>query len=88
MTTFAVFGMSESWAREEAEETTSTHKMEDGKRIERTIAEWEEAVAAEVARIMASKKSVRLSPMFDAPPVRPAVYGNGQGEHRLSRPED
>ncbi|NNA56364.1 hypothetical protein [Pseudomonas koreensis] len=67
MTTFAVFGMSESWAREEAKESTSTHKMEDGKRIERTIAEWEEAVAAEVARIMASKKSVRLSPMFDAP---------------------
>lgn len=67
MTTFAVFGMSESWARDEAKETTSTHRMGDGKLIERTIAEWEEAVAAEVARIMASKKSVRLSPMFDAP---------------------
>ncbi|WP_236189348.1 hypothetical protein [Pseudomonas pharyngis] len=67
MTTFAVFGMSESWAREEAKETTSTHKMDGGKRLERTIAEWEEAVEAEVERIMASKKSVRLSPMFDAP---------------------
>lgn len=67
MTTFAVFGMSESWAREEAKETTSTHKMEGAKRIERTITEWEEAVEAEVVRIMASKKSVRLSPMFDAP---------------------
>ena len=67
MTTFAVFGMSESWARDEAKETTSTHKMEGAKRVERTIAEWEEAVEAEVARIMASKKSVRLSPMFDAP---------------------
>jgi hypothetical protein len=67
MTTFAVFGMSESWAREEAKETTSTHRMGDGKLVERTIAEWEAAVAAEVARIMASKKSVRLSPMFDAP---------------------
>lgn len=88
MSTFAVFGMSESWARDEAKETTGTHKMEGAKRVERTIAEWEEAVEAEVARIMASKKSVRLSPMFDAPPVRPAVYGNGQGEHRLSRPED
>ncbi|WKV98317.1 hypothetical protein PYV50_08625 [Pseudomonas sp. H22_DOA] len=74
MTTFAVFGMSESWAREEAEETTSTHKMEDGKRIERTIAEWEEAVAAEVARIMASKKSVRLSPMFDAPSTPSSLW--------------
>ncbi|MGY2186159.1 hypothetical protein [Pseudomonas sp. SDO5591_S426] len=67
MSTFAVFGMSENWAREEAKETTSTHKMEGGKLVERTIAEWEEAVAAEVARIMASKKCVRLSPMFDAP---------------------
>ncbi|MEN5313375.1 hypothetical protein [Pseudomonas koreensis] len=64
MTTLAVFGMSESWAREEAKESTSTHKMEDGKRIERTIAEWEEAVAAEVARIMVSKKSVRLTAHF------------------------
>ncbi|MDD1010930.1 hypothetical protein M5G27_26000 [Pseudomonas shahriarae] len=41
--------------------------MDSGKRLERTIAEWEEAVEAEVERIMASKKSVRLSPMFDAP---------------------
>lgn len=88
MTTFAVFGMSESWAREEAKESTSTHKMEDGKRIERTIAEWEEAVAIEVARIMASKKSVRLSPMFDAPPVRPAVHGDGKGEPCLPRSEN
>lgn len=86
MTTFAVFGMSESWAREEAKETTSTHKMDGGKRLERTISEWKEAVEAEVERIMASKKSVRLSPMFDAPPVRPAVYGDGQDKPRLSRP--
>jgi len=67
MTTFAVFGMSENWAREEARENTSTHKTVDGKRIERTIREWEEAVEAQVAKIMAGKKCVRLSPMFDAP---------------------
>jgi hypothetical protein len=67
MSTFAVFGMSENWAREEARENTSTHKTVDGKRLERTIREWEEAVEAQVAKIMAGKKCVRLSPMFDAP---------------------
>ena len=67
MTTFAVFGMSESWAREEAKESTSTHKMDGGKRLERTIAEWEEAVEAEVERIMASKKRVLISPMVVSP---------------------
>ena len=88
MSTFAVFGMSENWAREEARENTSTHKTVDGKRIERTIREWEEAVEAQVAKIMAGKKCVRLSPMFDAPPIRPAIHGDGQGKHCLSRPED
>ncbi|WP_223538742.1 hypothetical protein [Pseudomonas sp. BF-R-12] len=67
MSTFAVFGMSENWAREEAKEHTNTYKMENGKMVERTIPEWELAVEAEVARIMAGKKCVRLSPMFDAP---------------------
>ncbi|MEB0226301.1 hypothetical protein [Pseudomonas sp. 10S4] len=67
MSTFAVFGMSENWAREEAREQTSTHKTENGKRLERTIPEWEAAVEAYVAKIMAGKKCVRLSPMFDAP---------------------
>ncbi|EJM09790.1 hypothetical protein PMI21_05522 [Pseudomonas sp. GM18] len=88
MSTFAVFGMSENWAREEAKEHTNTYKMENGKMVERTIAEWELAVEVEVARIMAGKKCVRLSPMFDAPPVRAAVHGDGQGQHRLSRLED
>ncbi|SCZ12633.1 hypothetical protein [Pseudomonas sp. NFACC37-1] len=74
MTTFAVFGMSENWAREEARENTSTHKIVDGRRIERTIREWEEAVEDYVEKIMAGKKCVRLSPMFDAPPVRSAVH--------------
>lgn len=67
MSTFAVFGMSENWAREEAREQTSTHQIENGKRLERTIPEWEAAVEAYVAKIMAGKKCVRLSPMFDAP---------------------
>ena len=67
MSTFAVFGMSENWAREEARENTSTQKTVDGKRLERTIREWEEAVEAQVVKIMAGKRCVRLSPFFDAP---------------------
>lgn len=67
MTIFAVFGMSENWAREEAREITGTIKVVDGKRIELTIPEWEVAVEAQVAKIMAGKKCVRLSPFFDAP---------------------
>lgn len=67
MTTFAVFGMSENWAREDARETTGTIKVVDGKRIELTIPEWEAAVEERVAKIMAGKKCVRLSPFFDAP---------------------
>jgi len=67
MTTFAVFGMSENWAREDAREFTGTIKIVDGKRIELTIPEWEAAVEAQVAKIMAGKKCVRLSPFFDAP---------------------
>lgn len=67
MTTFAVFGMSENWAREEAREITGTIKVVDGKRIVLTIPEWEAAVEAQVAKIMAGKKCVRLSPFFDAP---------------------
>ncbi|MBD9585508.1 hypothetical protein IB254_00410 [Pseudomonas sp. PDM03] len=74
MSTFAVFGMSENRAREEAKEHTNTYKMENGKMVERTIPEWELAVEAEVVRIMASKKCVRLSPMFDAPSTRSSSW--------------
>jgi len=88
MTTFAVFGMSENWAREEAKEHTPTFKNEGGKRIDLSVSQWEAEVEVQVAKIMAGKKCVRLSPMFDAPPVRPAVHGNGPKEHCLPRPED
>lgn len=67
MTTFAVFGMSENWAREEAKEHTPTFKHENGKRIDLTVSEWEEEVESQIKKIMAGKKCVRLSPMFDAP---------------------
>ena len=39
MSTFAVFGMSENRAREEAKEHTNTYKMENGKMEEQTIPE-------------------------------------------------
>ncbi|MBB1616994.1 hypothetical protein A9978_31550 [Pseudomonas sp. UMC65] len=67
MTTFAVFGMSENWAREEAREHTPTFKNENGKRIDLSITEWEAEVLVQIAKIMAVKKCVRLSPFFDAP---------------------
>lgn len=67
MSTFAVFGMSENWAREEAKEYTPTFKNVDGKRIDLTVTEWQAEVEAQIAKIMAGKKCVRLSPMFDAP---------------------
>lgn len=88
MTTFAVFGMSENWAREDAREFTGTIKIVEGKRIELTIPEWEAAVEAQVAKIMAGKKCVRLSPFFDAPPVRPAIHRHGATQCHLSRHED
>ncbi len=67
MSTFAVFGMSENWAREEAKEHTPTFKNESGKRIDLTVSEWEAEVESQIKKIMTGKKCVRLSPMFDAP---------------------
>lgn len=88
MTTFAVFGMSENWAREEAKEHTPTFKNENGKRIDLTVSQWEAEVEVQIAKIMAGKKCVRLSPMFDAPPVRPAIHRHGATQYHLSRHED
>lgn len=67
MTTFAVFGMSENWAKEEAREHTPTFKNVNGKRIDLSVTEWEDEVKIQIAKIMAGKKCVRLSPFFDAP---------------------
>ena len=67
MSTFAVFGMSENWAREEAKEHAPTFKNENGRRIDLTVSEWEAEVESQIKKIMAGKKCVRLSPMFDAP---------------------
>ncbi len=70
MSTFAVFGMTADVALAEARKTTPTTKQNPapaGLPVDRTLAEWEAAVAEEVARIMASKKSRQLSQLFDAP---------------------
>ncbi|WP_409302997.1 hypothetical protein [Pseudomonas sp. KCJK8993] len=67
MTTFAVFGMSENWANEEAREHTPTFKNMNSERVELCVTEWEAEVKIQIAKIMAGKKCVRLSPFFDAP---------------------
>jgi hypothetical protein len=63
MSTYAVFGMTEHFAREEAKKKTPTWK--GGREL--TLEEWLEAVEARVARTMAGKRIVQLSSMFDAP---------------------
>lgn len=63
MSTYAVFGMTERFAREEARKKTPTSS---GKR-ELTMDEWAEKVEQRVARVMAGKRVVQLSGMFDAP---------------------
>lgn len=63
MSTYAVFGMTERFAREEARKKTPTS---DGKR-ELTMDEWSQKVEQRVARVMAGKRVVQLSCMFDAP---------------------
>ncbi|MEE4460767.1 hypothetical protein V2S84_01230 [Azotobacter chroococcum] len=63
MSTFAVFGMTEHYAREEARKKTPTVV---GK-IELTEQQWLAAVEARSQKTMNSARVVQLSPMFDAP---------------------
>jgi len=70
MSTYAVFGMTEHFAREEARKKTPTS---NGRR-ELTMDEGAEKVEQRVARVMAGKRVVQLSGMFDAPPVCRAVH--------------
>lgn len=67
MSTFAVFGMNENFAREEARRKVRDFKIEKGNRIELTMSQWLEAVEARVIKIMDGKRVVQLSSMFDAP---------------------
>lgn len=70
MSTFAVFGMNEHFAREEAKRKVRDFKIEKGHRIELTMSQWLQAVEDRVVKIMDGKRVAQLSNMFDAPPVR------------------
>lgn len=70
MSTFAVLGMNEHFAREEAKRKVRGYKIEKGHRIELTMSQWLLAVEERVVRIMDGKRVAQLSSMFDAPPVR------------------
>lgn len=63
MSTFAVFGMTEHFAREEAKKKTPTTV---GK-TELTPSQWLAAVESRAEKTMASSRIVQLSSMFDAP---------------------
>jgi hypothetical protein len=70
MSTFAVFGMNEHFAREEAKRKVRAFKIEKGQRIELSMSQWLQAVEDRVVKIMDGKRVAQLSSMFDAPPVR------------------
>ncbi|QHF38588.1 hypothetical protein PS893_01748 [Pseudomonas fluorescens] len=67
MRTFAVFGMNEYFAREEAKRKVRDFKIEKGKRIELSMSQWLQAVEDRVVKIMDGKRVAQLSSMFDAP---------------------
>ncbi|WP_223531287.1 hypothetical protein [Pseudomonas sp. GL-R-19] len=75
MSTFAVFGMNEHFAREEAKRKVRDFKIEKGKRIELSMSQWLQAVEDRVIKIMDGKRVAQLSSMFDAPPVCRRVCG-------------
>ncbi|MBK5400449.1 hypothetical protein JFU47_27655 [Pseudomonas sp. TH39(2020)] len=70
MSTFAVFGMNEHFAREEAKRKVRDFKIEKGQRIELSMSQWLQTVEDRVVKIMDGKRVAQLSSMFDAPPVR------------------
>lgn len=63
MSTFAVFGMTESYARAHAEKHTSTSEGA----IDLSVDEWLEKVQARVERLLKKGPRPRLSTMYDAP---------------------
>ena len=67
MSTFAVFGMNEHFAREEAKRKVRDFKIEKGQRIELSMSQWLQAVEDRVVKIMDGKRVAQLSSMFDAP---------------------
>ncbi len=75
MSTFAVFGMNEHFAREEAKRKVRDFKIEKGQRIELSMSQWLQAVEDRVVKIMDGKRVAQLSSMFDAPPIRRRLCG-------------
>ncbi|WP_349569470.1 hypothetical protein [Azotobacter salinestris] len=63
MSTFAVFGMTEHYAREEARKNTPTVVL----KVQLTESQWLEAVERRAEKIMGGARVVQLSPMFNAP---------------------
>lgn len=69
MSTFAVFGMTRDVALAEAKKRVKTSKpgKAGGPSIQLTPAQWGEAVAKYVEKLMSGEKVKQLSNMFDAP---------------------
>lgn len=63
MSTFAVFGMTEHYAREEARRNTPTVVL----KVQLSESQWLEAVERRAEKTMSGARVVQLSPMFDAP---------------------
>jgi hypothetical protein len=85
MSTFAVFGMNEHFAREEAKRKVRDFKIEKGKRIELTMSQWLQAVEDRVIKIMDGKRVAQLSSMFDAPPIRRRLRRQNSQAGRVPR---
>lgn len=65
---FCVFGVSRSICRKQAEKKTLTWISDGEKRIELTVIEWGERVAAAADKLFnTTEKRVKISPEFDAP---------------------
>lgn len=82
MSTFAVFGMNEHFAREEAKRKVRDFKIEKGRRVELSMSQWLQAVEDRVVKIMDGKRVAQLSSMFDAPstpPITPSASGGWGG---------
>jgi hypothetical protein len=67
MSTFAVFGMNENFAREEAKKKVRDFRVEKGRRIDLTMSQWLQAVEDRVIKVMDGKRVVQLSCAYDAP---------------------
>lgn len=87
MSTFAVFGMTQDVAKAEAKKRvkgTRKNLQAPGGVEQIPLIEWLAMVDKKTEQIMTGTMVRQLSPMFDAPPVRPAVYRLGSKDFALS----